>query len=451
MTIKTLSTVAVIAAILIAVTVFVSQRKDATSPPTGQPVFPVLKAAINDVSEMSISTQSGTLTVHREDDSWRVKEKHEYPADLGKVRESLIGLAELKILEPKTRKPELYEKLGVQDVDAEGSLSTGVTLKDAAGNTLAEVIIGNDRPAKGNSDQKEMFIRKPGNPQTWLAMGKLSIEKNPGEWLDKELIRIETKRVRRMRVTHPDDTRLVLEKAKPADLDYHMVDLPEGLELQSQFTVNNVVSTVASLSLDDVNPRTGIPFDQQPVVTAVFETFDGFEGTVTLLRKDEKDYVQDLGGIQCRSDLETRTRRRTSPPSRRANRTKSARQRSPRQTRATCKIKPEAGSQSRNRSPEQAGRGMGLCHPQIPRRGHPQKTPRPPQNIRQIRPAPAPKPSENLSPSVILDACPRPDRGSSQGRIHPSVSFSFFAFVPAPSHGATSWRLRARLRRSPEI
>ena len=292
MTIKTLSTVAVIAAILIAVTVFVSQRKDATSPQTGQPVFPGLKATINDVSEMSVSTQSGTITVHRAEGSWRVKEKHEYPADLGKVREALIGLAELKILEPKTRKQELYEKLGLQDVEAEGSLSTGVTLKDAAGNTLAGVIIGNDRPAKGNSDQKEMFIRKPGNSQTWLAMGRLSIEKNPGKWLDKELVRIETKRVKRMRVIHSDDTRLVLEKAKPADLDYHMVDLPEGLEIQSQFTVNNVVSTVASLSLDDVNPRSEIPFDEQPVVTAVFETFDGFEGTVTLLRKDEKDYVQ---------------------------------------------------------------------------------------------------------------------------------------------------------------
>ncbi len=292
MTLKTLSTLAVIAAILIAVTVFVSQRKDATSPQTGQPVFPVLKTTINDVAEMRISTQSGTITVHQEDDSWRVKEKHDYPADLGKVRETLIGLAELKILEPKTRKPEHYEKLGVQDVDAEGSLSTGVTLKDAAGNTLAEVIIGNDRPAKGNSEQKEMFIRKPGNPQTWLAMGKLSIEKNPGEWLDKELIRIETKRVRRMRVIHPDGTRLVVEKPKPADLDYHMVNRPAGLELQSQFTVNNVVSTVASLSLDDVNPRSEIPFDQQPVVTAVFETFDGLEGTVKVLRKDEKDYVQ---------------------------------------------------------------------------------------------------------------------------------------------------------------
>ncbi len=292
MMLKTFSALAVIAAILIAVTVFVSKRKDATFPQTGQPVFPVLKATINDVAEMSIVTQSGTITIHRAEDSWRVKEKHEYPADLGKVRETLIGLAELKILDPKTRKPEHYEKLGVQDVDAEGSLSTGVTLKDAAANTLAEVIIGNDRPAGGNGGQKEMFIRKPENPQTWLAMGRLSIEKNPGEWLDKGLVRIETNRVRRLRVIHPDDTRLILEKAKPADLDYHMVDRPEGLELQSQFTVNNVVSTVTSLSLDDVNPRSEIPFDRQPVVTAVFQTFDGLEGTVKILRKDEKNYVK---------------------------------------------------------------------------------------------------------------------------------------------------------------
>ena len=71
-----------------------------------------------------------------------------------------------------------------------------------------------------------------------------------------------------------------------------MVNLPEEQEIQSQFTVNNVVSTVASLSLDDVKPRSEIPFGEQAVVAAVFETFDGLEGRVKLLRKDEKHYVQ---------------------------------------------------------------------------------------------------------------------------------------------------------------
>ena len=289
---RTLSFLAVIAAVLIIVAVFLAQQQEPGSPPTNQPVFPELKGTINDVTELSVTTQSGTITVHRDEDTWRVKEKHDYPADHGTVRETLIGLAGLNTLEPKTRKPDLYEKLGLRDVDAEGSLSTAVTLKDATGHTLAGVVIGNDRPSKGKSGYKEMFIRKPGDPQTWLVEGLLTVEKNPTAWLDKEFVQIETKRVRRLIVTHPDKTRLVVEKARPTDLNYQVADLPEGLEIESQFTVNNLVSTVTSLSLEDVQPVSEIPFDDQPVVTAVFETFDGLEGTVQLLRKDDKDYVR---------------------------------------------------------------------------------------------------------------------------------------------------------------
>ena len=288
---KTLSTLAVIAAVLIIVAVFMAEQQEPGAPPTGQPVFPGLKTVINDVTELGVATQSGAITLHRQEDRWRVKEKYDYPADFGTVRETLIGLAELTTLEPKTRKPELHEKLGLQDVGAEGSLSTGVTLKDATGNTVAAAVIGNDRPAQGKSGYKELFIRKAGNPQAWLVEGRLTVEKNPGKWLDKELTQIETKRVRRLTVTHPDKTRLVVEKAKPADLNYQVANVPEGLEIESQFTVNNIVSTVTSLSLDDVKPRSEIPFDDQPVVTAVFETFDGLQGTVQLLRKDEKNYV----------------------------------------------------------------------------------------------------------------------------------------------------------------
>lgn len=291
MKLKTLSMLAVIAAVLIIVVVFMAEQQEPGAPTTGQPVFPELKTVINDVTELSVATQSGTITLHRQEDIWRVKEKYDYPADLGTVRETLIGLAELTTLEPKTRKPDLYEKLGLQDVEAEGSLSTGIALKDATGNTVAAAVIGNDRPAQGKSGYKELFIRKAGDPQTWLVQGRLTVEKNPGKWLDKELTQIETKRVRRLTVTHPDKTRLVVEKAKPEDLDYRVANLPEGLEIESQFTVNNIVSTVTSLSLDDVKPQNEVPFDDQPVRTAVFETFDGLQGTVQLLPKDEKNYV----------------------------------------------------------------------------------------------------------------------------------------------------------------
>ena len=291
MKLKTLSTLVVIAAVLIIVAVFMAEQQEPGAPATGQPVFPELKTVINDVTELSVATQSGTITLHRQEATWRVKEKYDYPADLGTMRETLIGLAELTTLEPKTRKPELYEKLGVQDVETEGSLSTGITLKDAMDKTVAAAVIGNNRPAQGKSGRKELFIRKVGDPQTWLVQGRLAVEKNPGKWLDKELTQIETKRVRRLIVTHPDKTRLVVEKARPTDLNYQVGNVPQGLEMESQFTVNNIVSTVTSLSLDDVKPRSEVPFDDQPVVIAVFETFDGLQGIVQLLRKDEKNYV----------------------------------------------------------------------------------------------------------------------------------------------------------------
>ncbi len=282
----------IITVVLIGTAVLVSQQKETALPQTGQPVFPGLMSKINEVSELVVNAQSKTMTIVRDGESWSVKEKHHYPANMGKIREALIGLGELNFLEAKTKNPELYEKLGLEDVDAEGSISMRVTLKDSAGTTLAEVIVGKQHPSKGNPSQDEVYVRKPGNPQTWLTIGKLSIEKIPSEWLDKDFLEVEPKRVRRVHITHSDNTILVLEKENPDDLDFKVTNLPEGEEIQSQFAVNNIVSTVTSLSLDDVQPSSEISFEDAPVVTATFETFDGLEGTVKLFRKDEKDYVK---------------------------------------------------------------------------------------------------------------------------------------------------------------
>ncbi|MCH7615865.1 MAG: DUF4340 domain-containing protein, partial [Nitrospinae bacterium] len=174
MNIKTLTILGIITVALIGMAILMSQQKETVLPQTGQPVFPGLMSKINEVSELVVNVQSETMTIVRDGESWNVKEKDNYPANMGKIREVLIGLGELKILEAKTKKPELYEKLGLENVEAEGSISTGVTLKDSAGTTLAEVIIGKQRPSKGNPNQDEVYVRKVGDPETWLAIGKLS-------------------------------------------------------------------------------------------------------------------------------------------------------------------------------------------------------------------------------------------------------------------------------------
>ncbi len=290
MKITSLTIMGVITVVLIGAALWISHQQERASSPMER-LFPDLLAAINDVSELQVSAQGGTSTMLRRGDVWSVKEKHHYPADLGTIREALIGLAELQILEAKTAKPERYATLGVRDVDVEGSVSTEVTLKDVAGQIMAEVVVGHTRPAGDNTRQQEVFVRTPGDPQTWLAIGNVLTEHNPDEWLDKAFLHIEPKRVRRVSVTHQDQSRLVLEKDQPDSLDYHVVDLPEGREVRSQFTVNNIVSTITSLSLQDVHPKSDVSFDTQAGVVATVETFDGLAGTVILLRRDEMHYV----------------------------------------------------------------------------------------------------------------------------------------------------------------
>lgn len=288
---RTFTVMGAVTLVLVGAAWWVSQHKDPALPQTGQRVFPDLMAKINEVAAIRVSAAEGTFTIVREGESWNVKEKHRYPAHVGKIREALIGLGELTILEPKTSKPEFYEKLGVQDVEAEGASSTEVTLTDAAATTLAKLIVGNQHPA-GTPGQDEVYVRKSGDPQTWLAVGNLSVPTMADEWLDKDFLKVEPKRVRSLRISHPDAATLRVAKEKPDDHDFTVVNLPTGTEVESQFAVNNLVSTITSLSFDDVKPKSEVAFDDQSVVTAALETFDGLEVTVTLLPEDEKHYVK---------------------------------------------------------------------------------------------------------------------------------------------------------------
>ena len=108
----------------------------------GKALFPELLTRINDVTEVKGTSVEGSYTLQLRDGRWVVKEKDAYPADTDKVRQLLFGLGQLRRVEPKTSNPELYDQIGVQDVDAKGAVSLQIKLSDAKGKTLAEIIVG---------------------------------------------------------------------------------------------------------------------------------------------------------------------------------------------------------------------------------------------------------------------------------------------------------------------
>jgi len=285
---KTIGLLAGITILGIMLAVFVNREPSSHIPHSGRLLFTDFMNVVNDVNEFVIETKEQMVTLVRGEGRWGVKEKGNYRADVEKVKQALVGLADLRIHEPKTKNPELYERLGLRDSNQEGSLSKTLIVKTASNPERAKLVVGNQKPAKGNPRMSEIYVRKPGDPQTWLVIGNLPLETVTGEWLDKEITALTSKRIRQVTVTHPKGETLHLSKAKSEDLDFHLDSIPPGFKISSQFNVNNVVGTLAQLSLEDVKPQAEIDFSTKTGISAVLETFDGLRLHVHTTKQDEK-------------------------------------------------------------------------------------------------------------------------------------------------------------------
>ena len=291
MTGKSLGILAVTTLVLLIGAAVVLRQPQSTLSAHNQRVLPDLKGQINDIGTIILTSHDETVTVTRKNSRWTVKEKFGYAAAMDYVRGFLIGLAELKIVEPKTKKPELYEKLGLLNPREEKATSTMVTLKSMKGDTLAEVILGTRRGAKGDSTRSEFFIRKHRGPQTWLAIGRLNVQKTADSWIDRHLLNIDSQRIHRVQVTHLKGEVVSLEKQKPEDKDFQLLHIPSNKKVQSQFTVNNIADTIAHLTLNDVRPQQDASEAISGGVKAVLETFDGLRVSLLVHNKDDQGYA----------------------------------------------------------------------------------------------------------------------------------------------------------------
>ncbi len=260
--------------LVFALAAFFLRQQPAAVPQQGQALFPDLLARINDTAHIAVTSRDSGLTLERRDGHWVVVEKHAYRADREKVQRLLLGTAQLRRIEPKTQDPERYAEIGVQDIDAKDAKSIKISLKDEAGKILAEYLLGESRAAKADPAASEYFVRLAGDPQSWLVEGKVPADSSAVSWLEREILKIDRKRVREVRVHHADGYALVVRRPSPQAEDYELVGLPKGKRIDYPYAVNSIGDTLADLSLDDVRPAAELAFKGARLrVTLV--TFDG--------------------------------------------------------------------------------------------------------------------------------------------------------------------------------
>jgi hypothetical protein len=289
---KTLLTVAAITLVLIVLTIsLVSEKKQARleKDVSGQVFLPLLRKDINAVAMLELEQQGSAITLVRDGDNWSVKESGGYPADFTKIRQTLIVLSDLKTIEPKTRKPENFEQLGVKGPDGV-NITKQVTVKDADGKMLASLIIGNAEPG-GGMGKGSLYVRKSDDDQVWLVEGRISLPNRPVDWLEKSIIDIKQADVKRVTINRPGNKKpLVIEKESRDDKEFKVKGLDKDKSPKPGM-LNNITSALSKLDLEDVMAREGFDFDNKNAVMSRFETFDDLTVTASIMEKDGKNYA----------------------------------------------------------------------------------------------------------------------------------------------------------------
>jgi len=278
-----LATAAVVAGAL------ATREEPVTIPEAGKPLFPDLLARVNEVAEVELVGDGERVTVARRGDDWVLAGKSGYPADPAKVRELALGLAELERVEPKTRNPDLYPRLGLDDPERAGSQAVRYTLEDTGGEPLASVDIGTRRAGRTDAELSELYVRLSGERRTWLVEGRLPRVRTALDLVDDTLTAIELDRVREVSVEHAGGERVVVRRGAPGE-DFSLLELPEGHRVARQWAVDDVARALSDLRFEDV--RAAGEAGGTPAFNAELTTFDGLRVRLEAVRMEEAVFAR---------------------------------------------------------------------------------------------------------------------------------------------------------------
>ena len=286
--------------VLFAVVSFASNNQWSTGRAAGAKLFPTLVSDASQIASIEVRQGDNTMVLERAGGSWGLKNRGNYPADPSKVRTLLVGLAEADLIESKTRRPDRYAALELEDPADKNAKSRIVRLLGAKGNVIGEVVIGKKRQDLLGTGKSGTYVRKPGDPQTWLANAELDASAATKDWLKTSVYTTDAAKISRVTIEIPGEQALRIERqvAPAKDAKDTKQSIPDTAAAKLQFAgfppadkklkdagaAESIARALASIDMDDVR-KVDAPPPGTGISTVKIEVADG--PTTTLrLRKD---------------------------------------------------------------------------------------------------------------------------------------------------------------------
>jgi Domain of unknown function (DUF4340) len=245
----------------------------------GRLMFPDLPTKLAGLAKVEITHQGKqTMIEKRSDGGWGVAAMHDYPVQEAKLRGMLTGLTELRLAEPRTNDPAEFSRLGVDDPDGATSSSDLLQLVDSAGKPILSVIVGHRRVRSQGGAPEEVYVRRPGENQSWLADGSLQVDADASQWLDRNVMNVAHDRIASVVV---GDQALVFGRR---DGKFTLTEPADHPKLED-YKVDDVARALELLTFQEVKADADAPGTEAG--HAVFTTDDGLAVAVKVFHADK--------------------------------------------------------------------------------------------------------------------------------------------------------------------
>ncbi len=216
-------------------------------------LFEDLQGRIDEVARIELAHNGESFTLTRSDEGWSNDALDSFPAEPAAIEAMLTALAGMRYAAPRTRRPALFAKLGLEGA-APGAATTELSLIDAAGTKLADLLVGK---AKSDSRVPGVYIRLPGQNQAWLATGLLELDRPAANWSDRLVTDIEGDALLVLTLEHADGETLDLLRADPGDEKLTLGTLPADHRIEHQFQIDYLSGLLKGLTFDVARAATG--------------------------------------------------------------------------------------------------------------------------------------------------------------------------------------------------
>ena len=246
---------------------------------------------VNTVATVTIADSENKVVLVKGDKTWQVDDRGGYPADFDQLRELVVKLSRLKIGRSFSASTESLTRLSLMAPSATDTSSTGkqITLTDASGKMLADVILGQSRETDSGEGGGQ-YLKKVDADTVFLVDGSFRFLKTaPAEWLDKEILDVNAEEIKSVACYAGDARTPVYTLLRPERGETaQMTPIPPA-RTADPAKIDQVLDALSPLTLDDVQAADGQPPESRTAqLRLVYDLYDGRQ-IIIFPRSDGKE------------------------------------------------------------------------------------------------------------------------------------------------------------------